>query len=716
MHKKGNSGFRSVGSWPLSAATFVGSFLLFQIQPIMGKRLLPLFGGAARVWSASLLFFQLFLLVGYVYAHLVAKLVPRSQKYVHQCMVFVSLVSVVVMFLRWDSSMFLQAGAATGSNLLSVYQVLRVLFVSIGLPYMLIAAGSPLLQVWYSRTAKGSPYPLYAVSNAASLLALISYPVIVEPFFSLRMQARIWITGYVAYAVLVGWCAIRFALVTRVVSEDSRKALPRKENTRLPVFQHLQWILIAAVPSFMLLAATEHITSNVAAVPLLWIIPLTIYLLTFILSFSGYSPQKELSALLVLLTSLGSWYALKHSLAMPITHQVLLHSATLFTGCTLFHSLLYESRPEPARLTGFYMAIALGGAVGGASMSLAVPLLSSTVWEFHLAIIVLCMAGAGVLFSADNHRMKAWRFPLGAVLILVVSLVWQDYRHRCADSVLSTRNFYGALKVHRQEIQPGGNIFSLMHGNVCHGIQYDRYPRRRIPTAYFYEESGLGLAIRYKQALLKEKGRGIRIGALGMGIGVVSAYCEPGDHVRFYELDPGVVKIAQNRKYFTYLGDCRGTLDIVLGDARVSLERELEEGDIKKFDVVVVDVFNGDAIPVHLLTAEAFSVYLSHLAEDGILALHISNAHLDLSGVVWIAKELNSLHGAIVRTEGDLKLSSNATWALLSRDRGLLKAPSIKEVSLPESDVPVQRYAWTDEYSSILRVLGKATVPRKNRL
>lgn len=712
MNESGYTKSRPDRCWYIIAATSIGSFLLFQIQPMMGKQLLPLFGGSARVWSASLLFFQLFLLGGYVYAHVVAKLVVRRQKLVHQCSLLISLVCSAAVFLFWDPSMIMQSSVGTDRNFLPVYQVMRALFISVGIPYTLMAAGSPLLQAWYSRTANGSPYPLYAVSNAASLLALISYPLIVEPFFSLKVQTRIWMAGYAVYAVLVGWCAARFAAASHEVSPGLGSTEGEDEDPSLSVIWCLRWIPFAAVPSFMLLAATEHITSNVAAVPLLWIVPLTIYLLTFIVSFSGHSPRKEMSALLVLITALGSAHALKHSLVMPIAHQVLLHSATLFTGCTLFHSLLYENRPVPRKLTSFYMAIAFGGALGGASMSLLVPMLSATVWEFHLAIIIVCMVSAGVLFRADSSRIRPWRFPLGAVLMVVVTLIWQDYRQRCKDSVLSSRNFYGALKVHRQRTSTGENIFSLMHGNVCHGIQYDRYPKKGIPTTYYYEESGLGLAIRYQQARMKEEGRGIRIGALGMGIGVVSAYCEPGDSIRFYELDPSVVSIAQDQDFFTYLGDCRGSFEIVMGDARVSLERELKAGNAGNFGMLVVDVFNGDAVPVHLLTAEAFSLYLSHLAEDGILAIHMSNAHLDLSGVVWAAKELNSLQGAIVQTSGDMKLSSNAVWALLSRDGEFLIAPSIKEVSLPEAAVPVQEHAWTDDYSSLIRVMKNFSVSR----
>ena len=714
MNKRGNSELESGGSWSLIAATFIGSFLLFQIQPIMGKRLLPLFGGSAGVWSASMLFFQLFLLAGYIYAHLVAKLAPRQQKYVHQYMLLISLICGVAMLSRLDLALVLHGGKGTGSSFLSAYQVLRALFVSIGLPYMLIASGSPLLQAWYYRTVIGSPYPLYAVSNAASLLALLSYPFIVEPFLSLRMQARIWMAGYIAYAFLVGWCAIRFASAARRVARDPVQMQNEERKTPLSRVRYLEWVVLAAVPSFMLLAVTEHITSNVAAVPLLWIVPLAIYLLTFILSFSGYSLRKELSPVLILLTSLGSWHALTHSLGMPIVHQVLLHSATLFMGCTLFHSLLYESRPEPCRLTGFYMAVALGGAIGGASMSLVVPLLSTTVWEFHFTLVAVDLVAAGVLFRSDSDRMKVWRLPLTALLMLVVTLVWQDYRQRCTDSVFASRNFYGSLKVHRQQTNAGGNIFSLMNGNVCHGIQYSRYPRRGVPTTYYYEESGLGLALRYQQARMKEKARGVRIGALGMGIGVISAYCEPGDHIRFYELDPGVVRIVQDQPFFTYLDDCRGTFEIVMGDARVSLERELKECDVNEFDLMVVDVFNGDAIPVHLLTSEAFSLYLSQLAENGILAIHISNAHLDLRGVVWAAKEMQSLHGAIVQTKGDLKLSSNAVWALLSRDDAFLNDLGISEISQQEKDLSEQRYAWTDDYSSLIRVLTGASVSNRD--
>jgi len=657
---------------------FLSAFLLFQIQPIIAKMILPWFGGAAGVWSVCLLFFQLALLLGYAYAHgLHQRLSAGKQAVVHTVLLAVSLACLpVVLDPRWKP-----ANADNPS-----FRILGLLAATIGLPYFLLSTTSPLVQAWYARThAGGLPYRLYALSNLGSVLALLSYPLLVEPNLSTKWQAWIWSAAYVAFVVVCGvaaWAARRgvSAATATIEATEPPPAWPTRAL----------WLSLAACASVLLLSVTTFLTQDVAAVPFLWILPLSVYLLSFILCFdaprlywrNGYGP------LMAIALAGMAYLAWPSGEKMRIVPTIAVFSAGLFACCMVCHGELARRKPHPQYLTGFYLMIALGGACGGLFVGLLAPHIFNAYYELPIGL-GLC----ALLWVITLGGRWRWVWRVAAVAYLVfLGVVVRDY---VSGYRVAVRNFYGQLRVEDEgDPQDQDAYRRLMHGRINHGLQMLHDPLRHQPVSYFCPNSGIGLAFRS----LPEAPR--RVGVLGLGCGTLAAYGRAGDSFRFYEINPLVPELAQSE--FSYLRDTPAHTEIVLGDGRLSLEREPSQ----QFDLMVMDAFSGDSVPVHLITREAFRTYFRHLKPGGILAVNISNRYLNLGPVLERAAESLG-KTALVFTYSPVFADSHCfgcDWVLL------VDGPAQPALPAPLQSGAILQNAgnfrlWTDDYSNLYRVL-----------
>lgn len=666
-----------------AATIFLSSFLLFVVQPLIARLILPWFGGSAAVWTTCMLFFQALLLAGYAYAHLLVGKV-RSGKPI--AVVHTVLLALAVATLPIAPA---EAWKPDGTEE-PVSHILLLLGVAVGLPYLLLASTSPLIQAWYARAyPERNPYRLFALSNLASLVALVGYPVAIEPYLAGREQVQGWSWLFGAFAVL---CAAAAWLTPRApIATEEREA---GEEAASP---YLLWLALSAAGSVILLAVTNHLTQNVAAVPLLWLAPLTLYLLTFIIAFEGgglYRPGLLWSAVLVALGAMA-WLLVDERFHFDLPVQLGVFLAGLFAGCLFCHGELYRLRPAPRHLTAFYLTISAGGALGGVLVAVLAPLVFDAYYELGIAIVVLALLAA-LRFSGLGALP---RYASLAVLLGVSACAAYEAFTYHKDVRVSSRSFYGVMRV-KEYGEPGdeGHLRRLVHGAIMHGEQYMTGEWRSFITTYYQEPSGIGAAIRAKQAASPS----VRIGVIGLGTGTLAAYGRKGDRFRFYDIDPRVVAVA--RSEFTYLADSPAEIEVAVGDARLTLEREAAQG----FDVLAVDAFSGDAIPVHLITREALGVYLRHVKADGIVAFHVSNRFLDLVPVVARLAQEEGAHAAHVSDDpddDDLSRRSRSDWVLISRSADALKAPKIVEAG---AKAPGHRPAWrtwTDDYSNLVQIL-----------
>jgi hypothetical protein len=652
----------------------VSAFLLFQIEPVIAKMILPWFGGSAAVWATCLLFFQLVLLLGYLYAHAVhTRLRPARQAWLHVALLAASLAMLpVVPSAAWKPS-----GGEDPTG-----RILALLAATIGLPFLLLSSTGPLLQAWFARRYPGRPpYRLYALSNAGSMFALLGYPVLVEPKFTTHTQAIGWSLGYVAFAILCGLTAI---------SVRGQAQKPRPETgpgARRPTCRdYVLWLVLPACASTLLLAITNHLSQDVAAIPFLWVLPLSLYLLTFIICFDRerwYWRPLFLRLGIVALASMA--YALAKS--PDVRAAIPIFSASLFFACMLCHGELARLKPDPRYLTSFYLLIAAGGALGGIFVGLLAPRLFPAVYELHIGLAACALLILFVLYQ----RSPTWFIGASLTVTFVFYLAWQVV-HSASDYRYMVRNFYGELKIEQDDPSDPDALRKLIHGAINHGQQFLDSRRRDWPTTYYSRNSGVGLAIRDSQ----QRGP-VRVGVIGLGTGTIASYGRPGDYYRFYDINPLVIRIA--RTWFSYVNDCKAQLDIVLGDARLSLEREPSQ----RFDVLAVDAFSGDSIPFHLLTVEAFQLYFGHLNSDGVLAVHISNKFLNLQPVVHgIAAFLHKDDGIIDTEDDDSSGVFGSTWVLVTSRPGFFSTPLLRAAakSRPSPNLRV----WTDNYSNLFQL------------
>ncbi|MGA2190517.1 MAG: fused MFS/spermidine synthase [Steroidobacteraceae bacterium] len=681
---------------------FLSAFLLFEVQPLVAKEILPWFGGSAGVWTTCMLFFQLLLLGGYAYAHWLSR---GRHRWVH----VVVLVAGVLMFRIVPTDWW---KPLDGKD--PVWRILCLLSATVGLPYFTLASTGPLLQSWYARQHRaGVPYRLFALSNVASMLALLSYPIVIEPRMRLHTQAWVWSVVFLIFAAL-NFGLFRQSAFYPAYGEDQTPT----PYAPLRTHRRVLWVLLSACASALLLAVTNHITQNIAAIPLLWILPLGVYLLSFILTFENtrWYPRRSFLPLFALALGVMGYAADPRSDVYDIRVLVPVFIGGLFICCMVCHGELARSKPSARWLTSFYLMVALGGAVGGLFVAVVAPAVFPALVEFPLLLVVTPAVILGLLLldhqgsleapaASETLMSRRWKgvttafsrapfWPMWSLsLVGVVGLggylaqgEWADL----SEARLLSRNFYGALRV--QDDDELG-VRELAHGTVSHGEQYLDREKRRRPLTYYAADTGIGLLMTEV-----DKKRAIRLGVVGLGTGSMAAWGRAGDAIRFYEINARVLDIA--RTQFTFLADCASHTEVVLGDARLSLEREAPQ----QFDVLVVDAFSGDSIPVHLLTREAFQVYFRHLTPDGILAVHVSNSYLDLApSIAALARQLGREAHLIVNEEDLTTRTFSADWILVG-DNESERFPWIKA---KESEITLKPdlRVWTDDFSNLWQVL-----------
>jgi len=675
---------------------FLGAFLLFLVQPLLGRYILPWFGGGPSVWTSCMLFFQALLLGGYAYAHALSTRVrPSRQAQIHLALLAVSLLALP---LDPDAELWRDANEADPTG-----TILLLLLVTAGLPYVILSATSPLLQHWFHRVhPQASPYRLYALSNAGSLLALLGYPFFVEPVLTVRRQADGWSLGYVLFAAACAWSAWSFW--GALSKDDHAETIVAGETpSSRRVFS---WLALATVGSTLLLATTNQMSQEVAVVPFLWVLPLTLYLLSFILCFESDGWYRRS----VYGFGLAGAVPLACLASSPVTSgifslqaQIAVFSLTMFVGCMVCHGELAAGRPSGEQATGFYLWVALGGALGGLLVALVAPRVFPGYWEYPLSLAAACLLGLGAWIRAKGWRMdwgapKAFAAPPPALLVALFTVGYVFSTQAADDVRTADRNFYGVLRVHQEEDERGPYL-RLTHGKTEHGTQYLDDLLAAVPTTYFGEGTGAELAL--ERHPLRAQSQPLRIGVIGLGAGTLAAYGQPGDTLRFYEINPQVIAVARDE--FRYLSDSPASVDVVEGDARIQMERELDSDTPPVYDVLIVDAFSSGAIPLHLLTGEAGEVYARLLTEDGLLLFHISNRFLDLAPVLEGMADRLGMRSIRVESTGDNDRSLNAaTWMLMTRNQAFLSDAVVQSAAAPGA---AKSLDWTDDFAGLWQVL-----------
>ncbi len=780
---------------------FVSAVLLFLVQPMIAKMILPLLGGTPAVWNTCMLFFQAVLLIGYSYAHLTTRwLKPRTQVLVHSLLLFIPLIVLPISIARrgpedWNPSLWL----------------LSLLAVSVGLPFFILSTSAPLLQKWFSNTdhpAAKDPYFLYSASNLGSMLALLGYPTLVEPWLPLRAQSwlaqnHLWALGYGLLIVLVlacGWVAWRSAPKRSALRYEPGEPTSEAEaweelRNRPTLWQRLYWIALAFVPSSLMLGVTSYITLDIAAVPLLWIIPLALYLLSFILVFARWPLILHKAMILIMpLIVLLLIFTMLAEIKMSITVTIALHLVAFFLVALVFHGELARRRPSTRYLTEFYLLMSLGGVLGGLFNAIIAPMVFSSVLEYPIAMVLACLflprwnpddeawlsrlfpnvfpkpvvllldvalpmvlglvayglarfLAGGTLENTPLGRLQHWafdglkwlstprgddeynydryvrirsiivyglpillcyacvprplRFGLCVAALFVAGAAWDDRIAQTNNNKVlhQERNFYGMLTVKRiTDTEEGYDTYSLLHGDIMHGQQIRSPFLQDEPITYYHRTGPIGQLFSSFQGPYTKN----NVALIGLGTGTMACYSAPGRSLTFYDINPAVVRIAQNPDYFTYWQDCKPKPRLILGDARLKLE-DAKDGE---YDVIVVDAFSSDAIPIHLITREAVELYFRKLTEHGVLAVHISNRYLDLKPVLGNIAENLGLYGMVEYDSSEAAPGkSSSEWAVLVRQRddlGWMASDDRWRVLEPKPPVGV----WTDDFSNLVRVFS----------
>ncbi|QNK74321.1 fused MFS/spermidine synthase [Variovorax sp. PAMC28562] len=678
-----------VGIQLLFAGTiFSSAFLLFLVQPLIAKQILPWFGGSAAVWSICMVFFQVVLLAGYAYSDWVTRrLSVKAQARLHVGLLLASLAFLpIVTSARWKP---------TGSEDPTLW-ILGLLLGTIGLPYFLLSTTGPLVQSWVARTPWGAQvYRYFSLSNLASLASLLAYPVLIEPYSSLVQQAHGWSWGFGAFAAL---CAGTTIYVSRRWASGAPHLAPVATVSAAPdvkprTADYLLWLALPALGSWLLLAITNHITQNVAAIPFLWVLPLSVYLLTFVLCFESdrwYRRGIFLpgAAAMLLLCAFG----LQDSLGSDVKTALPIYVAGLFVLCMFLHGEMARMRPGPSYLTRFYLMLSLGGAIGGVTVGLLAPHVLPAYYELGIGLVLTALLGAVLAGRGSGQR---WWLG-GAGVALAACCAWflsVQIRDDTTDARGLLRNFYGTLiTLDTRRDDPNDNVRQMYHGSVKHGEQFLAAARRREPTTYYGESAGIGRAI----ASAPDAPR--RVGLIGLGAGTLATYGRTGDAYRVYEINPQVFELADGE--FSFLKDSAARIERVLGDARLALEGEAPQN----FDVLAVDAFSGDSVPIHLITAEAMAVYERHLKPDGVVAFHVTNRFLDLAPVVARIAESRGLHAVLVHDEPENGALRNTDWVLVARDAKTLARPAIGRAGAAIMLKPGVK-PWSDDFNNLLGVL-----------
>jgi hypothetical protein len=680
----------------------VSAFLLFLVQPIIAKQILPWFGGSAAVWTTCMVFFQLVLLAGYFYSDLVInKLKPKAQATLHGSLVLASLAFLPIT----AASNFKPTDAEN-----PIGKILLLLLVTIGMPYFLLSTTGPLVQAWFSKATQHHPaeaadqskrvYRLYALSNVASMLALIAYPPLIEPNSNALQQSIGWSVGYGLFAFLALICAWQSS---KLSPNSSIIKLAEKDILKPSIALQSLWLALAALGSLLLLSITTHITQNVASIPFLWVVPLAIYLITFILCFdgNGWYWRKTYSILACLLTVLmiagltfrptESW-GLEKGL-LHLEHAMPLYTLGLFVLCMFCHGELVTRKPNTHYLTRFYLMVSLGGAVGGLLGGIAAPLFFNYYWEFPIALFAV--AALGIVVIPGKLKLVAAAATIGCAFL------YGAYNHAVRDDTLElSRNFYGTLRVKATALDSDKQArWRLMHGVITHGEQFRATEWRNLATSYYGESSGIGRAITGLRSHEKTTPASQKIGLIGLGVGTLATYGRIGDIYRIYELNPQVLTLA--KKQFSYLSSSAAKIETPLGDARLVLEKEPDQ----QFDVLAIDAFSSDSIPVHLITREAITLYKRHLKPDGVIAFHISNRYLDLTGVTkQLANDVGMQAIQVTDDPGEDSYLYRSDWVLITNNAKLVNDLLEKKLAIQVAAKENLR-PWTDSFNNLFEVL-----------
>ncbi len=676
-----------------AATVFTSAFLLFLVQPIIAKQILPWFGGNASVWTVCLVFFQLVLLGGYAYADaLVRRCAPRTQAVVHTVLLAASLAFLPILASEsWKPAPDTEPTA----------RILLLLAMTIGLPYFLLSTTGPLVQAWFARRfPTGTVYRLFALSNLASLAALIAYPPLIEPATSLQTQSYAWSALYILFAVLCACSA--WAATGKSVSFSQDLGPDPDEKTQTPKpSDYALWLALSALGSLMLLAVTSHITQNVASVPFVWIVPLVLYLLSFILVFdvggarakSGwYARTWGLPALFALMLGM-SWFLYENLGVMDVRYSIALYSAGLFAACMFCHGELAAMRPAPRYLTRFYLMISIGGAAGGLFVGLVAPRIFTIFVELPIALVA-CGALAALLTWRSARNKIQFLAPVAA-LTVTATVAWHGYKYVeyiHGNAILMTRNFYGTLRV--KEHERGGDEHTtraLVHGVINHGWQYTDPALRTQPISYFGPASGIARALEYYDQGPR------RVGVIGLGVGVFMAWGRQGDSFRIYELDPDVVTIA--REKFWYLSDSKAKIEVITGDGRLNMERDAPQA----FNLISVDAFSSGSIPIHLLTREALQAYRRHLAPGGVVVYNVTNRFVNLAPVLKLVAEAEGMKALLINDSPSEEKYSGTAYVLVTDNAKLLADKRFEDA---DDIVPIAGLtAWTDGFNNLFKVV-----------
>ena len=685
-----------------ATAIFLGAFLLFQVQPIIGKYILPWFGGTSFVWITSLLFFQTLLLAGYTYAFLLTKMSFKKQILLHLTLIILVTATIFYTFTLWPTPLMPGADWKLPDSYSPIMQVLGVLSVSIGLPYFLLSTTSTLLQRWYSKASTHkTPYTLYAISNAGSLLAIATYPFLIEPLFKIQTQAFIWTAAFILFSALLCMVGV---ILWRNTKKTGKNELPVNNLQKYyPVSSEtfFFWLLLPAISSLLLLSVTHQMTQSVAPIPFLWLLPLGLYLLSFILAFGEKHPvNKNLYAYgtLLLIPSLLLFLMIPVGLVM----QLSVYTIFLFCCFMLFHTELYKRKPQPQHLNMFYLIIAAGSVAGASIVAVIAPLFfKGMFWEFYLGLLLCCFFSIFALVA--DKKVSFSRFLIFNTFIFFIFIIGISFIERAYSGSGVFRNFYGVLRITEKQTDRG-KLTCLLNGKIIHGCQHSSPALRNKPIMYYSEKSGVYLAVQsLKEIQTKTQQKNVNIGIIGLGTGTLAAFGQKGDLIKFYELNPVDIELAKTQ--FTYITDSPATVQLVQGDARLSLEKELIENKKQNFDLFVIDAFNDDAIPVHLLTKEAFTLYLTHLSSNrSIIAVHISTTYIDLRPVIEQVAKHNKMHVAYIQSSHVDDITAPTLWALLSTDKNSLNTPEINKAKQRANHLPQVRM-WTDDYSNIFNLL-----------
>lgn len=746
---------------------FVSAFLLFQVQPIIARYILPWYGGSPAVWTTCMLFFQIGLLAGYAYAHLLASVFREKRLY--QFVIHLGLVACAALFFSPITPA--ESLKPSGDEISSIWGIVKLLATTVGLPYLAISASGPLLQHWFSGACPGrSPYRLYAVSNIGSLLGLLSYPFLFEPALGLKHQTIWWSAGFVIYGILALVCAWAYFKGGQEklddATEDSAK-LGESEGGKPLWIQRILWVVLAALGSATLLAVTNQMCQDVSVVPFLWVLPLALYLLTFILGFdrafwyqrwlwvplmligifflgsllrenleydkvtiAGFSGAVVILGLIINFAGnfqkskiIGPLVGL--AIAVPLLiwfgvemkdqfgdgdephlfWQLFIYMITMFATCMVCHGEMVRLKPGSSHLTGFYLLMSFGGALGGAFVSLIAPSIFNGYWELHIVLIVVPLLVA-CLIAWD--LMKKYSVPhwgglaLIAAMLVVLPLagILKDDIDDRTNSVASMRSFYGVVHVYESGVGNGYHRKDLYHGRITHGQQYMGAAWKNVPTTYYTENSGVGALMQSLPQRQPETKAPLNMAVIGLGAGSLAVHADKGDSMVFYEINPQIAYLADTE--FTYLKDCEGDASVVLGDARTSMEQELKNNQNRNLDVLFVDAFSGDSIPVHLVTKEAFDIYFEHIKDDGSLCMHITNHHIDLSDPVrQLAKKFGCETRLVICNADDYTYYSE--WVIITKNQDVLARLGDWSVDW-RRDTPKEIH-WTDDYSNLLDVV-----------